>query len=517
MTVAAVLPQPVAQEILRRYADVLRVGSLEVNGDIVRWKTDTSNELQLHHFSEALFGKLRRLPELAQASDEVLRQASYWVCKAVSINYALIEVLLLVKRRVGAMCTIETWGDAGGLVSYSIEARPTQVIHVRLSWRGKNNIVYRDPLTAAKRVKGTLSCLETEFSLPPARRFAPCYRLHVKFEKTMAARLVSTVTCGDSRRGCGAFPETILIKDPLRSEFPLETPQACPDSVQRDMGLPLEMPQMSTDSVRSSTFSEEIDVAGMEPLDIDEYCEVLRKSSSLACSPAAASSSPPPSGSDPSAPPLSSPRSAPPEAEPRTSTARSAGPPAPAQRAGPAAAAEPRRVGELRVRVVRAWDLPRRQSLVGGSVGGVAELYCRCSVGGRTEQTRPVPAAASPEWSESWDFPVQDEDLRGEVLVELLEATGSLAGGRRQSPMGRARVPVCAVLGNGGKASAVRALDGAKSGSVELELELLTEGPDPDGDGGLSEDDLEPEESECLIEVGAIPPSVARSQHDWAV
>mmetsp|Transcript_132366 Transcript_132366/g.264017 ORF Transcript_132366/g.264017 Transcript_132366/m.264017 type:complete len:427 (+) Transcript_132366:31-1311(+) len=217
MGTAIDLPSPVTQEILRRYADVLRVGSVHVNGQVVRWDTRTSTEGQLWNFSEALFNRLRQLPELSKASDEVLHQATYWVCKAVSINYALMEVLLLVRRKAGCMCTIETADDLGCLVTYAIEVRPDQMVHIRLCWRGKNNIVYRDPLTASRKVKGTLSCMETEFPLPPVKRFAPCYRLHMKFKRSLPAKFASTMTCKDVRRKQGVA-ETVLIEDPLYSE-----------------------------------------------------------------------------------------------------------------------------------------------------------------------------------------------------------------------------------------------------------------------------------------------------------
>jgi len=157
------------------------------------------------------------LPELGKASDEVLQQAIYWVCKAVSINYALIEVLLLVRRKAGCMCTIETADALGCMVTYVIEARPKQMVHIRICWRGKNNIVYRDPLTASKKVKGTLSCMETEFPLPPVKRFAPAYRLHIEFKRSLSAKLASTMTCKDVRSKHGVA-ETVLIEDPLHSE-----------------------------------------------------------------------------------------------------------------------------------------------------------------------------------------------------------------------------------------------------------------------------------------------------------
>jgi len=210
-------PCPVTQEILRRYADILRVGSIEVNSQTIRWDTKTSTEGQLQNFSDVLFDRLRHLPELIRASDETLRQSTFWVCKAVSINYALYEVLMLVRRKAGCMCTIETEDLKGGLVSYAIEVRPDQMVHLRLCWRGKDNIVYRDPKTASRKVKGTLSCVETKFPLPPVKRFAPAYKLHMKFKRSLAAKFASTMACKDAKKKQGAA-ETVLIEDPLLSK-----------------------------------------------------------------------------------------------------------------------------------------------------------------------------------------------------------------------------------------------------------------------------------------------------------
>lgn len=435
MTACSVLPPPAAEEVLRRYADVLRVGSLEVNGSAVRWKTDTSTELQLQHFSSALFERLRELRELTSASDDVLQQAPYWVCKAVSINYALIEVLFLVKRKVGAMCTIETRDECGGLVTYSIEARPGNQMHVRLSWRGKNNIVYRDPVTAAKKVKGTLYALETQFSLPPAQKFAPSYHLRMKFERSMAAKFVRTVTCKDIKSRNGVQPvETILLQDPLHSE-----------TVQN------------------------FDVTALEPLDLDEFCEGDRQA--LDSNPVAMPSSPLRRAVSPLPP--SSPNTPPRRVEPRSFTARSVRWPGD----------DTRPVGHLRVRVLRAANLDRQ--------GRGIEPYCRCSIGVRTEQTGSVSDRGAIGWpDEALEIPVQDIDLRGEVLIEVLDAARGEAA-HQSSHLGHLRIPVSTVLSNGGKALVAEPLAGAVCGSLELELELLTESlpeaPDSDGQGSSSE------------------------------
>ena len=81
----------------------------------MRWQTDSSTENQLHHFCDSFFSRLTELlPDMAASNPDILRFAAYWYCKSVSINYALVEVLLLLKQKVGVLCTIETRGEHGG-------------------------------------------------------------------------------------------------------------------------------------------------------------------------------------------------------------------------------------------------------------------------------------------------------------------------------------------------------------------------------------------------------------------
>lgn len=222
------LPPAVSQEILRCYGDILRVGRLTLNGREVAWNTCTSNEGQLESFCARLVPSLMETaPELARQEPDAIRFVPYWLCKAVSINYALIEVVLMVQRRVGVLCTIETREDYGsGLVEYHVELRPGNLMCVSLSWRKADNIIHCDPLTAKREVKGTISCLETCFQVPPGEGFAPAYSFQLRLKRSLtqilARSLTSTIVCGGPDRKVRAT-ETICIDEPLRSDFPLES------------------------------------------------------------------------------------------------------------------------------------------------------------------------------------------------------------------------------------------------------------------------------------------------------
>jgi len=193
------LPPHLEKEVLQRYGDILRVGALRVNGELIKWDTDTCSEKQLASFCVNLGARLERvLPEMAGKPE--LRRVAYWLCKSLSINYVLIEVLLMVRQRTGVFCTVETREEHGSaLVEYGLEVLRGEFgtkLRAGLQWRTQDNIVYRDPATAEKKIKGTLSLLSTEFGLPPDPQCIPQYRLDISLRRSHAAQLVSRLTCG---------------------------------------------------------------------------------------------------------------------------------------------------------------------------------------------------------------------------------------------------------------------------------------------------------------------------------
>jgi len=208
------LPDHIAKDLLRRYADVLRVGRLTVNGREVTWGTNASTAGQLQSFCASLHASLEQLPEAKGLDDAVLCKMPYWLCKALSINYALSEVLHLLSRKVGALCCIEDGRsepvDYGvDLARIQLEKGCRHILGASLDWRGRDNIVCRDPSTAARSVKGTLSRLSTQFPLPPSQDFAPKYTLQLQLRRSFTSRLLSTITCAKPCTEtcvCGALP-----------------------------------------------------------------------------------------------------------------------------------------------------------------------------------------------------------------------------------------------------------------------------------------------------------------------
>lgn len=262
-----VLPHDLAQEVLCQYADVLRVGSLTLNGVRVSWDTSSSNSGQLESFNSKFLTALRRVPGLSCASVVDFCQVSHWFCKAVSINYALSEVLMLLQERLGerfgAVCSVRTCASDGTqLVSYSVIVGCT-TMRVQVRWTGKGNIICCYPKTGQSKVKGTLSHVETEFPLAPEADFRPTYRIHMKLRRSRTRRLLSKVTRPFIGPGRCPPVEEVSPEAPLRSSS-CSTPPGDDKS--------FDSPGLSgSASTTSSNLSVEPTVAFSEDSDFEEH------------------------------------------------------------------------------------------------------------------------------------------------------------------------------------------------------------------------------------------------------
>eukprot|EP00929_Paragymnodinium_shiwhaense_P015527 TRINITY_DN123630_c0_g1_i1.p1 TRINITY_DN123630_c0_g1~~TRINITY_DN123630_c0_g1_i1.p1 ORF type:complete len:535 (-),score=70.81 TRINITY_DN123630_c0_g1_i1:133-1737(-) len=483
------LPAAVSTEILRRYADVLRVGSLNINGELVTWDTSSSTEVQLQNFCASFCGRLRKcLPDLAEKSPSTLGLSAYWFCKLVSINYALIEVVLMVKRRVGVLCTIETRDQETGepLVDYIVKVRPEGSVHVSLIWKKKHNIVYCNPKTAMREVKGTLSCIEAEFTLPPAAGYAPAYSLQMRLKKSLTKKLVSRIVCGGRMPGGKDAPTAIAIDEPLRSDAPLESMEQLASWQSKE----------ETGLEHASNVPEGHQMAGAS----------LR---SLASSP----SSPTPRhgywsgiGDESSSPALA--RSAADTVEgasrlrmPSISIETRGGTFSTSLTASSVldvtAGSPELPLGRLRVDVVRATGLE-----LSGFMDG-RMLYATCSVGTRVAESRAVAECNDPEWRASLSFPLIAQDLRQEVVIKVFES-----GGPDLRFRGRACIPVSTVLGHSAPVAIAARLEGSERASIHVELQLLLEHTSDslsENDTASTEaDELASEDDECVVTVGSV-------------
>merc|ERR1719330_1997011 len=93
------------------------------------------------------------------------------------------------------MCSIRTSGDEGqSLVGYAVDVRPGNMLRAQLTWRSRGNIVSCNPKTAARKVRGTLFHVETEFPLELGRNFVPTYRFHADLKCSLATRMANALS-----------------------------------------------------------------------------------------------------------------------------------------------------------------------------------------------------------------------------------------------------------------------------------------------------------------------------------
>lgn len=196
------LPPAVGAEILQRYKDILRVGLLTWGDENVSWDTTVPESQQL----------------------------------ALSINFILADLLMVLQQKVGVMCSIETTGSVAmdQLASYSAEVVPSfegPSLKVRISWGAKDNLVHRTPGSGKRQVKGTVSRLETRFAVPPAADFLPTYTCEMALKSNKSERFQirssSPLQMGDEALdkvmrcfAAGAAEEAALARKDVSSHTP---------------------------------------------------------------------------------------------------------------------------------------------------------------------------------------------------------------------------------------------------------------------------------------------------------
>lgn len=229
---ASISRHPMAREIITQYGDILRVGSLRIAGELISWDVGANRlpEDRLADFIQALSAALERHPE---TKDLMLNAGQdgliYWLCKSLSVNYALAEVLSLLKQKIGKVCSIESWNAQGNTkpVVYNIRVDSGPVLHVGITWAGSDNIVSCDPLTGEKCVEGNISRVETLFALPPPHGFKPEYCVEMDLCRRSLAPDFSFLTSrrADNRAGSQASCERIRMTTPLRRTLHLRSMQ----------------------------------------------------------------------------------------------------------------------------------------------------------------------------------------------------------------------------------------------------------------------------------------------------
>jgi len=213
---AMLVPRALNEEMLERYCDVIPVGRMLVNGEEIMWPTAGSNARDLGTFSAVFCNALRKLPHLESLPNETIAQAAYWFCKAVSINYVLCDVVAELNAKIGKDCSIETTDRHGrSILDYCVDVNADHTMRVRLSFRGKDNIVHRDWHSGRKSVEGTVSSLTTDIPLCPPDDFTPVYEMDMKLKQPGTNRMLAKITRTEKKRKSSGV-ERICVKTPIR-------------------------------------------------------------------------------------------------------------------------------------------------------------------------------------------------------------------------------------------------------------------------------------------------------------
>lgn len=186
-------------EICKHYADIVRVGKLTLNETSLKWDVSGNKDVDVKSFCEAFQFRMRHLNSLDSSltmDDQTLAKTCYWVCKGLSINYVLVEVLTWLKSLLGmkpeSFCRL---GMEPENVDYFVDVLEGGCrLRVGLMWRWTGNVIEYFS-NGQKLVRGTLQKLHTEFACPPLSDFKPQYRLSgVSLKKSRTARAAAAIT-----------------------------------------------------------------------------------------------------------------------------------------------------------------------------------------------------------------------------------------------------------------------------------------------------------------------------------
>lgn len=198
------LSPKISKEILCKYADIVRAGSLSFNDQILRWSVDGNLELMLQRFATVFS---RRVVEIIGSQDDTfLEQFVYWICKSTSINFALFEVTSFLQKEImnddSKMLTIKTYDPCDGksCQEYDIQLHENEC-DVRMIFLMENNIFYSSS-KGEKKPQGTLKAIHTKFDVPPPAKFIPTYEV----EFVMRKRWLDKVPGLDKVRGLDKVP-----------------------------------------------------------------------------------------------------------------------------------------------------------------------------------------------------------------------------------------------------------------------------------------------------------------------
>jgi len=170
------------------YVDVARVGKLHLNGSLLTWDVKGCVANDVDSFCSAFQHRMKVMH--GNIDDQTVTKMAHWVCKSLSGNYLLAEVITALKELVevpdDSLITLSSASEDGSVMDYFVDVLPgCKKLRVGLRWPWKGNIVeFRLNSDASKVEQGTLSCIQTEFDCPPAFNYKPVYKLYLNLYET---------------------------------------------------------------------------------------------------------------------------------------------------------------------------------------------------------------------------------------------------------------------------------------------------------------------------------------------
>ncbi|KAF4655919.1 hypothetical protein FOL47_009223 [Perkinsus chesapeaki] len=209
------------REILNKYADLLRVGELWINGQPTRWQTGGfGKEGWFDHFELAFRARLRELERAGLVppcglADEIT--LIYWVCKLTSINYCLWEICSYIRESLekSRMIILETFDPVDpteSILVYSLTLVGAATGSICMSWTKGNNIMYVNR-HGERKCKGTVKTIETQVPLrllddSDVETFKPIYDVDMELivNRGLGDKIASRLNCFNT--GVGKFTDS---------------------------------------------------------------------------------------------------------------------------------------------------------------------------------------------------------------------------------------------------------------------------------------------------------------------
>eukprot|EP00929_Paragymnodinium_shiwhaense_P020371 TRINITY_DN13602_c0_g1_i6.p2 TRINITY_DN13602_c0_g1~~TRINITY_DN13602_c0_g1_i6.p2 ORF type:complete len:339 (+),score=75.41 TRINITY_DN13602_c0_g1_i6:75-1091(+) len=176
-------PPEASRAISQKYADILRVGRMKLNNEIIEWPGSVDEKIQ--EFQTAWVAGVKANLMTKSFDDISLLRFGYLYCKLVSINFVIADVMAVLQKKTGVMCSVETVDPKSGahLAEFGASIVPGPQLKAWVAWPGQDNIIHRDPKKGQRVVKGTLSRLETRVKLPIEPGVVPDYTLKMMLKK----------------------------------------------------------------------------------------------------------------------------------------------------------------------------------------------------------------------------------------------------------------------------------------------------------------------------------------------